>query len=58
VEFLKLQKDYSFDKIMVSETTRFVASKHPVAFRKQSILKNNSISSILQNYFASKQGLK
>jgi hypothetical protein len=38
VEFLKLQKDYSFDKITVLETTRFVASKHPVAFENQSIL--------------------
>jgi hypothetical protein len=38
VEFLKLQKDYSFDKTVVLETRRFVASKHLVVFKNQSIL--------------------
>ena len=38
VEFLKLQKDYSFDETMVLKTMRFVESKHLVAFKNQSIL--------------------
>jgi hypothetical protein len=53
----KTQKDYSFNKTMVLETTRFVASKHIVAFKNQRILQNHSISSIHKKYFASKQGL-
>jgi hypothetical protein len=52
LEFLKLQRDCSFDKTMVSKTTRFVASKHPIVF------KNQSIFLILQKYFASKQDLR
>jgi hypothetical protein len=40
----KTQKDYSFNKTMVLETTRFVASKHIVAFKNQSILQNHSIT--------------
>jgi len=35
VEFLKLQKDYSFDKTMILKTTIFVASKYSVAFKRQ-----------------------
>jgi hypothetical protein len=31
------KKDYSFDKTMVLKTTRFVASKHLVAFKRHSI---------------------
>ena len=42
---------------MVLETIRFIASKHPIAFKNQSILYNHSISPILQKSFASKQGL-
>jgi len=38
LEFLKLQKDYSFNQTMVLETTIFVASKHLIAFKNQSIL--------------------
>ena len=34
----KTPKDYSFDKTMVLETTRFVASKHSITFKNQSIL--------------------
>jgi hypothetical protein len=30
-EVSKTPTDYSFDKTMVLETTRFVASKHPIA---------------------------
>jgi hypothetical protein len=37
-EVSKTPKDCNFDKTMVLETTRFVASKHPVASKNQSIL--------------------
>ena len=46
-EVLKVQKDYGFDKTMVLETTKFIISKHPTAFKNQSIFENHSISPIL-----------
>jgi len=54
VEFFKLQKEYSFNKTMVLQTTIFVASKHTVAFKKAKYFIKHSISQTLQ-YFASKQ---
>jgi hypothetical protein len=33
VEFLKLQKDYNFNKTMILETTKFMVSKHLIAFK-------------------------
>ena len=49
VEFLKLQKDYSFNKTMVLETIKFIVSKHPTVFSK---------TMVFLQYFVSKHGLK
>jgi hypothetical protein len=55
VKFLKLQKDYSFDKTMILETTRFVASKHAVAFKNKVFCKTIVLFlKYLKKYFASK----
>ena len=46
-EVFKTPKDYNFNEIVVLETTKFMVSKHPIAFKNQSLFENHGISPIL-----------
>ena len=45
----KTPKDYSFDKIMFLDTTRFVASKHLVAFKTKVFCKTTVFLQYFKN---------